>query len=116
MADSVEIRQATRDDLPSLNALYRTVKGRGRPESVTRHRLFDTPWGDSITIVAVAGERCVSLAVYWPTAFRIADEIVLGAQGMEAVTDPGFRGRPRMFINVALTGRDLAHEHGWHQL
>lgn len=116
MADSVEIREATREDLPSLNALYRTVKGRARPESVTRHRLFDTPWGDSITTVAVADGKCVSVVVYWPAAFLVADEIVLGAQGMEAVTDPGFRGRPRMFINVAITGRDLALERGWHLL
>lgn len=116
MADSVEIREATRDDLPSLNALYRTVKGRARPESVTRHRLFDTPWGDSITTVAVAGGACVSVVVYWPAAFRVADEVIVGAQGMEAVTDPGFRGRPRMFINVAITGRDISLERGWHLL
>jgi hypothetical protein len=112
----VEIREATREDLPSLNALYRTVKGRARPESVTRHRLFDTPWGDSITTVAVADGECVSVVVYWPAAFRIADELIVGAQGMEAVTDPAFRGRPRMFINVAITGRDLALERGWHLL
>ena len=97
-------------DLPALGRLYEAVKGRPRPESVTGHRLFDTPWGDSVALIAVDGDVCVSMAVYWPVAMRVGDEVVPGAQGMEAVTHPDYRNRPRLFITLAKQGRDLALE------
>jgi hypothetical protein len=110
VADDLEIRPPTPADLPALGELYEAVKGRPRPESVTRHRLFDTPWGDSVALVAVDGDVCVSMAVFWPVAMRAGDEVVPGAQGMEAVTHPDYRSRPRLFLTLAKHGRDLALE------
>jgi hypothetical protein len=110
LADDVEIRPPTRADLPALGRLYEAVKGRPRPESVTSHRLFGTPWGDSVALIAVDGDVCVSMAVYWPVAMRAGAEIVPGAQGMEAVTHPDYRNRPRLFLTLAKQGRDLALE------
>jgi hypothetical protein len=106
----IEIRPPTPADLPALGRLYEAVKGRPRPESVTRHRLFDTPWGDSVALIAVDGAVCASMAVFWPVAMRAGDEVVPGAQGMEAVTHPGYRNRPRLFLTLAKQGRDLALE------
>ena len=110
MADELEIRPPTPADLPALGRLYEAVKGRPRPESVTAHRLFDTPWGDSVSLIAVDGDVCASMAVYWPVAMRAGDEVVPGAQGMEAVTHPDYRNRPRLFLTLAKQGRDLALE------
>ncbi len=110
MADELEIRPPTPADLPALGRLYEAVKGRPRPESVTGHRLFDTPWGDSVSLIAVDGDVCASMAVYWPVAMRAGDEVVPGAQGMEAVTHPDYRNRPRLFLTLAKQGRDLALE------
>ena len=110
MADELEIRPPTPADLPALGRLYEAVKGRPRPESVTAHRLFDTPWGDSVALIAVDGDVCASMAVYWPVAMRAGDEVVPGAQGMEAVTHPDYRNRPRLFLTLAKQGRDLALE------
>jgi hypothetical protein len=110
LADELEIRPPTPTDLPALGRLYEAVKGRPRPESVTAHRLFDTPWGDSVALIAVDGDVCASMAVYWPVAMRAGDEVVPGAQGMEAVTHPDYRNRPRLFLTLAKQGRDLALE------
>jgi hypothetical protein len=110
LADELEIRPPTPADLPALGKLYEAVKGRPRPESVTGHRLFDTPWGDSVSLIAVDGDVCASMAVYWPVAMRAGDEVVPGAQGMEAVTHPDYRNRPRLFLTLAKQGRDLALE------
>ncbi len=110
MADELQIRPPTPADLPALGRLYEAVKGRPRPESVTRHRLFDTPWGDSVALIAADGNVCASMAVFWPVAMRAGDEVVPGAQGMEAVTHPDYRNRPRLFLTLAKQGRDLALE------
>jgi hypothetical protein len=110
LADELEIRPPAPTDLPALGRLYEAVKGRSRPESVTAHRLFDTPWGDSVALIAVDGDVCASMAVYWPVAMRAGDEVVPGAQGMEAVTHPDYRNRPRLFLTLAKQGRDLALE------
>jgi len=110
LAEELEIRPPTPADLPALGRLYEAVKGRPRPESVTGHRLFDTPWGDSVALIAVDGDVCASMAVYWPVAMRAGDELVPGAQGMEAVTHPDYRNRPRLFLTIAKQGRDLALE------
>ena len=112
MADELEIRAPTPADVPALGKLYEVVKGRPRPESVTRHRLFDTPWGDSVALIALDGDVCASMAVFWPVAMRVGDDVVHGAQGMEAVTHPDYRGRPRLFLTIARQGRDLALERG----
>jgi hypothetical protein len=110
LADELEIRPPTPADLPALGKLYEAVKGRPRPESVTGHRLFGTPWGDSVSLIAVDGDVCASMAVYWPVAMRAGDVVVPGAQGMEAVTHPDYRNRPRLFLTLAKQGRDLALE------
>jgi len=106
----LEIRPPTPADLPALGRLYEVVKGRPRPESVTRHRLFGTPWGDSVSLIALDGDVCASMAVYWPVAMRVGEEVVPGSQGMEAVTHPDYRNRPRLFLTLAKRGRDLAQE------
>lgn len=107
----LEVRPPTPDDLPMIGRLYETVKGRPRPESVTRHRFFDTPWGDSVSLIAVDGDLCAGIVVFWPAMMRVGGDLVLGAQGMEAVTHPDYR-RPRLFLGMAVTGRELTAERG----
>ena len=67
----IEIRPPTRDDLPAIGDLYYAVKGRHRPESVDRWRLFDTPWGDSVSLIALDGDVCVALGIVWPAMLRV---------------------------------------------
>jgi hypothetical protein len=109
----IEVRQPTPDDVPAIDELYRAVKGRARPESVTRHRFFDTPWGDSPSHIALDGDKCVSVTLAWPVALRVGDEVVLGAQGTDAATHPDYRNRPRLFVGLVRAGRKLLEERGY---
>jgi hypothetical protein len=107
----LEVRSPTSDDVPAIGELYRIVKGRPRPESVTRHRLFDTPWGDSVSLIALADDLCAGIVVFWPVMMSVGGELMLGAQGMEAVTHPDYR-RPRLFVGMARSGRDMTRDQG----
>ena len=111
MAEIV-IREPTPDDLPAIGELYRAVKGRGRPESVTRHRFFDTPWGDSTSLIALDGDKCVSALLIWPAALRIGDEVVPGGQGTDAATHPDYRSRPRLFVGLVRQAKQLLADRG----
>ena len=113
MSSEIEIRLPTPDDLPAIDELYRAVKGRGRPESVTRHRFFDTPWGDSPAFVAFDGDKCVSVGLVWPVALRVGDEVVPGGQGTDAATHPDYRNRPRLFVGMARAMKPLLQERGF---
>jgi Acetyltransferase (GNAT) domain len=109
----LEVRLPTPEDLPAIGELYRAVKGRGRPESVTRHRFFDTPWGDSPAYVAFDGDKCVSMVLFWPVALRVGDEVVLGGQGTDGATHPDYRNRPRLFVGMVRAGFQLMEERGF---
>jgi Acetyltransferase (GNAT) domain len=116
MADAgsnIEIRRPTHDDLPAIGELYRVVKGRRRPASVDRWRLFDSPWGDSPSLIAVDGDLLVAIFVVLPAALRVGDEIVLAGQGTDAATHPEYRRRPRLFVNLALTGKEYTRDLGY---
>jgi len=113
LADEITIRPPTRADLPALGELYLAVKGRGRPESVTRHRFFDTPWGDSPSYIALDGDMCVSVGLIWPAALRVGDEVVLGGQGTDAATHPDYRARPRLFVGMARAAKQLLADRGF---
>lgn len=108
----IEIRAPTPQDLPAIGELYVAVKGRERPASVDRWRLFDTPWGDSLALIAMDGPRCVALGVVWPALLRVGGERVLGGQGIDAVTHPDYRNRPRLFVSLARTVRKSLAERG----
>jgi hypothetical protein len=108
----VEVRPPTPADLPAIDELYRSVKGRGRPESVTRHRFFDTPWGDSHSHIALDGDRCIAVFLVWPVAIRVGDEVVAGAQGTDAATHPDYRNRPRLFFGMVREGKRYLEERG----
>lgn len=96
----LEIREVTRDDLPLLRGLYAATKNRLRPEEYDRWRFFDTPWGDSPAMIAVDGDVCAALYIVWPAMLRLGDEDVLGAQSMDTMTHPDYRGRG-LFVGLA---------------
>jgi hypothetical protein len=108
----IEVRLPTPEDLPAIGELYRAVKGRSRPESVTRHRFFDTPWGDPPALIAVDGDKCVGMVLVWPVALRVGDEVVLGGQGTDGATHPDYRNRPRFFVGLIRAGIQLMEERG----
>lgn len=87
------IREVTRDDLDLVRSLYRATKSRLRPIDYDRWRMYDTPWGDSPAVIALDGDVCAGLYIIWPCMLRLGEEDVLGAQSMDTMTHPDYRGR-----------------------
>jgi len=108
----LEIREPTRSDLPLVRALYRSVKGRVRPERYDEWRFFDTPWGDSPALVALKDGACMALYLTWPAALSIGGETVLGVQIMDVMTHPDLRRRG-LFVHLAHGANAIAMERGF---
>jgi GNAT superfamily N-acetyltransferase len=108
---AIEIRALQRDDLPRFRQLYRTVKGRQRGEPYDRWCFYDTVWGDSIGVLAVDGDLCVSIFTLRPTVFAIGGEDVLGAQATDLMTHPEYRGRG-LFVALVVEALRLATARG----
>jgi hypothetical protein len=79
---------------------------------VTRHRFFDTPWGDSHANIALDGDKCIAVFLVWPVALRIGDEVVAGGQGTDAATHPDYRNRPRLFFSMVRAGKKYLADEG----
>lgn len=108
----LELRELRRDDVGLVRGLYEATKNRLRPEEYDRWRFFDTPWGDSPAIIAVDGEVCAALYIVWPVMLRLGDEDVLGAQSMDTMTHPEYRGRG-LFVSAAEECFALAKSRGF---
>lgn len=97
MAD-VELRRFVAADLPALRELWNAVhEGRPRSEAYDRWRFLTTPiW----TSLAMAGDRCAGSYSLAPTQMNIGGRIVAGAQSLDTMTHPEFRGQG-LFVKLA---------------
>lgn len=107
----LELREMRREDFDLVRDLYRATKQRLRPENYDRWRFFDTPWGDSPAMIAVAENMCAALYVIWPVMLKLGRERVPGAQSMDTMTHPDHRGGG-LFVTLAERCFDLARSRG----
>ena len=89
----IEIRDLRRVDFALVRKLYAATKNRLRNEDYDRWCFFDTPWGDSIAVIAVDGDLCAGLFVLRPTMLELGGKDVLGAQATDLMTHPDYRRR-----------------------
>jgi GNAT superfamily N-acetyltransferase len=108
----LEFRELRRDDFDLIRGLYEATKNRLRPEDYDRWRFFDTPWGDSPAVIAVDGTVCAGLYIVWPTMLNLGGEAVLGAQSMDTMTHPAYRGQG-LFVGLAEQALGLATARGF---
>jgi GNAT superfamily N-acetyltransferase len=97
MAD-VELRRFVAADLPALRELWNAVHpDRPRSEAYDCWRFLTTPmWGS----VAMAGGRCAGSYSLAPTEMNIGGQVVAGAQSLDTMTHPEFRGQG-LFVKLA---------------
>lgn len=114
-AHSWTVREMAADDLDRLRDLYRAVWGFERPLAYDRWRYLQTPDGIAPAAVAVDGDRLAGFYTVWPVRLRIGSEVVLGAQSMDTMTHPDYRGQG-VFVKLALACFEIAARRGFEVL
>jgi Acetyltransferase (GNAT) domain len=91
---------ATERHLDAIRDLFFLTHGYRRPLAFDRWKLFSTDFGRCPSIVAMQGDRCVGLYTVLPTPLSLDGIGVSGAQSVDTMTHPDFRGRG-MFLSLA---------------
>jgi GNAT superfamily N-acetyltransferase len=102
-------------DLPKLRDLFEASFGQRREEAYDAWRFLGTPDGPAPTIVAEDGERFAGSYTVSPTWLDIGGERIRGAQSMDTMTHPDYRGQG-LFSRLALACFDRLREDGYEVL
>lgn len=108
---SWNIRPANRDDAGALDELFVRVFGQDRGPEHHRWKFEENPAGDPVIAVAVHGEAIVGQYALWPVHLRLGRDVVLGAQSLDTMTHPDYRGQG-MFTKLAIEAMRLARNRG----
>lgn len=87
------VRPIRREDAGALSRLYRLCFGTEPSAAYLRWRYFDTPTGVTPTMAAFDGELCVGSYGIWPTGLLLNGRRVAGAQAIDSMTHPDYRGK-----------------------
>lgn len=85
-------RAATVGDVPAINHLFAEVFGSTRDDATVAWRYFDNPSGPPVILVAEAHGQIISQCALWPTMLRYGGRRLLGAQSVDLMTHPAYRG------------------------
>jgi len=96
----LRIRAFQTHDLEAIHDLTQRCFGVDRPMTAQAWRFTDTPAGLIPGMVALDGSRIVASYTAWPITLRMGSELVQGAQSMDTMTDPDYRGRG-LFVALA---------------
>lgn len=105
------VRAAGPGDIELIRELYRAVRGDNRPVTYDRWRYLDSPYGSTPGAMAVEGGRAVGFYPVWPAPLRIGWESIPGAQAMDIMTHPDFRGQG-VFMAMAKACFEIAAQRG----
>ncbi|HDL48707.1 MAG TPA: GNAT family N-acetyltransferase [Actinobacteria bacterium] len=105
------MRPATADDHDQIRNLFREVFGYQRADEHDRWLSFENPDGQSIATVAEDRAQIVGCYTLLPTMLRLGKQNVLGAQSLDTMTHPDYRGQG-MFTKLAIQTFELAGERG----
>ena len=111
----IEIRPLQSDDAAGIGALFKRSFGPDRSQQWGAWRYFETPYGVVPGAVAVTGGRIVASYTAWPTPMSIGGQPVKGAQSMDTMTDPDYRGQG-LFTKLALACYDMMAVDGFEVL
>jgi hypothetical protein len=93
MARNWTVREATRADDFELAELFRAVFGFDRGIDHADWKFRCNPAGDPIIAIAEVSGRIVGQYALWPTPLRLGQSIVQGAQSLDTMTHPDYRGQ-----------------------
>lgn len=108
---SWDIRMASVADDAGLGELFRVVVGFDRGTEHHRWKFHHNLDGAPVIVVAEHQGRIVGQYALWPTRLRLGNEVVLGAQSLDTMTHPDYRGQG-MFTVLAEECMRRAAERG----
>lgn len=104
-------RPAEPGDHDAIRSLFREVFGYQRNPERDRWLAFDSPDGPIVATIAEDAGHIVGYYALLPTTLRLGGETVLGAQSLDTMTHPDYRGQG-MFTRLAIATFDLAASRG----
>lgn len=105
------VRESGPSDVDLIRDLYRVVRGAARPAAYDHWRYIASPLGPVPGALAMEGGRAVGFYTLWPTPLRVGATDVAGAQSMDTMTHPDFRGQG-IFIALARACYEIASARG----
>jgi len=105
------VRALVPEDLDSIRELFLQVFKYVRPLAHDLWKFRDNPAGPGIGAVATDASRIVGQYVVLPTQLRLGKEVVLGAQSLDTMTHPDYRGQG-MFVTLAKACMELTAAKG----
>jgi GNAT superfamily N-acetyltransferase len=87
------IRQAESRDLEEIRSLYKAVWGYNRPDRYDNWRYLNSVGSMCPVTLAVDGENLAGAYTVWPIKIRLGDRVVSGAQSVDTMTHPNYRGQ-----------------------
>ena len=90
---SWQVREATPEDDPALAELFRAVFGFDRGVEHAAWKFRANPAGASVLAIAEVGDKIVGQYALWPTPLRLGGRVIQGAQSLDTMTHPDYRGQ-----------------------
>lgn len=109
------IREATEADLDTIRELILAIGLDERNRSYDQWRFFGGPYGICPSIIAMDGDRAAAFYTVWPVKLKLGNEIILGAQSMDTMTHPDYRGRG-LFVKLAMACYEVCAARGYEAL
>ena len=106
-----QIREAHAEDLNLIRTLYFDVWGYNRPIEYDKWRFFGSNLGLCPIAVAQDGNRLAGAYSLWPINLKIMGKTVFGAQSMDTMSHPNYRGQG-IFTFLAKECYSIAKERG----
>ncbi len=87
------VREAMPGDDAALSELFYVVFGFDRSVDHYRWKFQDNPQGPPVIALAEDQGKVVGQYALWPTALRLGQQVVRGAQSLDTMTHPDYRGQ-----------------------
>jgi GNAT superfamily N-acetyltransferase len=108
---SWSIREYRPEDVEAVRVLFAEVVHDLRPREHFIWKYNKNPAGQCISVVAEDSGKIVGQHALMPTWLRIGEEVVLGAQGFDAMTHPDYRNQG-IFTALTRASEELAAKKG----
>lgn len=108
----LEYREARPDDLDLIRELHAAVGYPPRSRGFDHWRYVTCPQGACPGVLAMDGDRAAGFYTVWPVRMKLGSQAVLGAQSMDTMTHPDYRGRG-LFVALARECYALAASKGY---